>query len=72
VTEYTIEKRVGELLVTAYGIEFTRHPYLTSINIGFAGEGERLRLSGNNAIEELRDLHYALGAILAEAARRTQ
>ena len=69
-SEYVIEKRVGDLIVRAYGIEPSEHPYLTSFNIAFAGESERLRLSGVNTIEEVRDLHYAIGAVLAEADRK--
>ena len=69
-SEYVIEKRVGDLVVRAYGIEPSPHPYLTSFNIAFAGESERLRFGGPSTIEEVRDLHYAIGAILAEADRK--
>lgn len=68
--DYSIEKRIGDLVVRAYGIEPSSHTHLTSFSIAFAGESERLELSGPRTIEGVRDLHYAIGAILAEADRK--
>jgi hypothetical protein len=66
-SEYRIEKRIGDLWVSAYGLEPTHHPHFTAFMIGFTGESERIQLHN---IEEVRDLHYAIGAILAEADRK--
>lgn len=67
---YEFSKRVGDMIVTAHGIEPTRHPDLTAVTFSYEGESPRLQLHGPNTIEQLRDLQYAIGAILADAERR--